>query len=161
MSSLRFIPGEGSGVLCLLGEAPGAAEEELGRPFVGQSGQLLRGIITELGYDLSQIYITNCVKIRPDENRTPHVFECDSWLPVLEAELRDMQYVIAVGQTAHMVLMRNREKFRHLKTYHIYHPAYILRNMNKLQDYKFSIKQVLDEIYQPVPTSCVSKILGS
>lgn len=80
------VPGEGNpdAKLFLLGEAPGALEDSTGRPFVGQSGQLMRKILTETtGIKPEEVFITNIVKFRPPDNRDPlpnEIEACRDWL---------------------------------------------------------------------------------
>ena len=57
--------------LMIIGEAPGKDEDEQGIPFIGRSGKLLTKILTSLGIDRKEIFITNSVKCRPPENRKP------------------------------------------------------------------------------------------
>lgn len=88
--------------LWVLGEAPGAKEDEQGKPFVGASGILLRDMLADAGYDLSRIRITNAVRCRPPENRTPTPEEikiCTQNYLIPEMEKHKPQYVVAVGAT--------------------------------------------------------------
>jgi len=67
----------------IVGEAPGAKEAELGRPFVGRSGQRLNEMLESAGMKRDDVYITNIVKARPPENRDPTEQEksaCSKWL---------------------------------------------------------------------------------
>ena len=84
------VPGEGSyeAEIMLIGEAPGATEDETGRPFVGAAGTLLRKILSELGLDEKKIYITNIVKCRPPGNRTPRREEIEACSPYLEKQIK-------------------------------------------------------------------------
>ena len=54
-----------------VGEAPGASEDKLGRPFVGRAGKLLDKLIADIGWKRESVYISNIVKRRPPENRDP------------------------------------------------------------------------------------------
>ena len=67
------VPGEGNpdAKILWVGEAPGATENQLGRPFVGVSGKLLRRTMVENGFAEKDVFITNIVKFRPPENRDP------------------------------------------------------------------------------------------
>ena len=71
--AVKLIPGEGpkSAKIVFIGEAPGAEEAKLGRPFVGRSGRFLDGLLGEVGLSRRDIYITSSVKCRPPRNRTP------------------------------------------------------------------------------------------
>jgi len=66
----NYVPGEGRGEngLVLVGEAPGAHEDRIGRPFVGPSGDLLDEFLAEAGIHRSEVYITNVVKYQPPMN---------------------------------------------------------------------------------------------
>ena len=57
--------------LLLVGEAPGALEDQTGRPFVGRSGQLLDRLLAEIGLPREQVAVLNTVKCRPPANRRP------------------------------------------------------------------------------------------
>ena len=70
-----------------IGEAPGLAEDEQKRPFVGRSGQLLRKSIRELGWEEKDVYITNIVKDRPPDNRDPSPEEIKIYAPFLDRQI--------------------------------------------------------------------------
>lgn len=100
----RFVPGHGppDADVMLVGEAPGADEVEQGEPFVGSAGGRLDSILEDLGVDREELYVTNVVKVRPPENRTPRKGEIDAWMPVFEAELDaiDPDSIVPLGTTA-------------------------------------------------------------
>jgi uracil-DNA glycosylase family 4 len=85
----NLVPGEGSATakVVLVGEAPGASEDKLGRPFVGSAGRLLDRLLEEAGLDREDVFITNVVKARPPGNRDPKADEVAHHLPWLEAQL--------------------------------------------------------------------------
>jgi DNA polymerase len=86
----------------LVGEAPGAQEDESGVPFVGRSGQLLDSLLVEAGLDRSQVGIANVLKCRPPGNRKPRraeVARCRAWL-TRQIELAEPRVVVALGGTA-------------------------------------------------------------
>ena len=69
----------------VVGEAPGAAEERLGRPFVGPSGKLLEQALEHAGASREELYITNAYKIRPENNRNPTTDELvDHWFYLVD-----------------------------------------------------------------------------
>lgn len=109
----RFVPGVGSidADVAFVGEAPGATEVKEGEPFVGRAGAELDEVLSELGVDRSSVYITNLVKVRPPENRTPRAAEIDAWRDVLEAELRAVSpaVVVPLGTTATRALLDTDE----------------------------------------------------
>ena len=100
----RFVPGVGplSADVMLVGEAPGGQEVEEGEPFVGQAGEQLDRALESIGHDRRDLYITNLVKVRPPENRDPHVAEIEAWWPVLEAEIErvDPTVIVPLGSFA-------------------------------------------------------------
>lgn len=139
----RRVNGEGplDPRIVLIGEAPGRIEDEQGRPFVGPSGQLLRKTLEDMGIDITECYITNTVKCRPPDNRTPTAVEKAACRPELDAELEATgkpKWYVFVGKTAAeamlgpgIVMKRNANKpmwFRGTKAVIIYHPAAVLRD---------------------------------
>ena len=103
-SRTRVVAGQrppGADVL-LVGEAPGAQEDETGVPFVGRSGQLLDQLLGEAGLRREQVAVANVLKCRPPANRTPRraeVARCRPWL-TRQVELVDPRVVVALGSTA-------------------------------------------------------------
>lgn len=88
--------------LLLLGEAPGAQEDDTGEPFVGRSGQLLDRLLTEVGLDRSGVALLNTLKCRPPGNRPPQPLEstrCRGWAERQLALLRPT-VVVALGLSA-------------------------------------------------------------
>jgi DNA polymerase len=81
--SLVFADGNPDAGLMLVGEAPGAEEDLLGKPFVGASGQLLDRMMASIGLDRSQALITNLIPWRPPGNRPPTDSEVLTCLPFL------------------------------------------------------------------------------
>jgi uracil-DNA glycosylase len=86
----------------LVGEAPGATEDETGRPFVGKSGGLLDLLLGEAGLDRREAAVLNIVKCRPPGNRTPkapEVARCSGWLH-RQLDLLGAPVVVALGLSA-------------------------------------------------------------
>ena len=93
------VPAGGRPRLVIVGEAPGATEDETGRPFVGKSGALLDLLLGEAGLDRAQVAVLNIVKCRPPGNRTPkapEVARCSGWLR-RQLDLLDARVVVALG----------------------------------------------------------------
>jgi uracil-DNA glycosylase family 4 len=93
------VPAAGPPRFALVGEAPGATEDESGRAFVGKSGQLLDQLLGEAGLDRREATVLNVVKCRPPGNRTPKAAEvarCSGWLR-RQLELLDPPVVVALG----------------------------------------------------------------
>ena len=93
------LPASGRPRFVLVGEAPGATEDETGRPFVGRSGALLDQLLAEAGLARSEAAVLNIVKCRPPANRTPkapEVARCSGWLR-RQLDLLDAPVVVALG----------------------------------------------------------------
>ena len=88
--------------LLVVGEAPGALEDETGRPFVGRSGQLLDRVLAEVGVPRPQVAVLNTVKCRPPGNRVPTRAESASCRPWTQAQLDLLQpaLVVTLGLTS-------------------------------------------------------------
>ena len=100
----RMVPGEGNphAAVMFVGEAPGATEDELGRPFVGRAGKLLGELLAEAGLVREDVWITNVVKARPPSNRdpkAPEVAHCMPWLQ-REVELIRPRLIVPLGRHA-------------------------------------------------------------
>lgn len=147
---LNTVFGEGNpnAKLVFVGEAPGESEDELGRPFVGQAGELLTRMIEAMGLSRESVYILNIVKCRPPGNRNPEPIEVESCAPYLQEQLRHLQpqVIVALGAfAAHSLLktqvsiseLRGKLKplqlsvqFKNGHTVQVmptFHPAYLLR----------------------------------
>ena len=93
----RVVPGEGNprARLLLIGEGPGREEDRLGRPFVGEAGQLLDRMLASIGLTRADVYIANAVKFRPTRpgagarlrNRSPTREEVARFAPWLRREI--------------------------------------------------------------------------
>jgi len=136
----NMVPGEGSVTarVMLVGEAPGATEDALGRPFVGRAGRLLDELLGAAGLEREEVYITNVVKARPPGNRDPRADEVAHHMPWLEAELALVrpQIVVPLGRHAlshFMPGMKISEVHGTVRTargrtlFPLYHPAAGLR----------------------------------
>ena len=138
------VPGEGNpkARLVLVGEGPGATEDSTGRPFVGQAGALLNGILEAIEVPRDSVYITNIVKCRPPQNRKPLPDEIAACIPYLHRQLEIIRpkVILALGSTAAEAMLGVRKSLGELRnkvhTYNgiplvvTYHPAALLRNPN-------------------------------
>lgn len=86
----------------IVGEAPGAREDKVGKPFQGEAGQLLNRTLEKAGIDRTKCYVTNVVKCRPPENRAPKTGEMKACKIYLDKEINKIQpkFVILLGATA-------------------------------------------------------------
>lgn len=103
-TALQLVPGEGDpeAAVVVIGEAPGAAEDKAGRPFVGRAGKLLDQLLEEAGLARESVFITNVVKARPPGNRDPRPAEVEHHLPWLLAQLDviEPQLLVTLGRHA-------------------------------------------------------------
>lgn len=97
-------------VLALVGEAPGAAEDAAGRPFVGKAGQLLDRLLDDAALDRAAAAVLNVLKCRPPGNRAPRPDEIARCRPYLERQLALLRphLVVALGLTAVTWLLGRR-----------------------------------------------------
>lgn len=88
-SALNLVFGDGNpqAQIMLIGEAPGADEDEQGRPFIGRAGQLLISILNKYGVQREDIFIANILKHRPPNNRNPLPLEIQACTPFLKKQI--------------------------------------------------------------------------
>jgi DNA polymerase len=126
----------------LIGEAPGAEEDRLGDPFVGQAGRLLDNMLAAIGLSRrNNVYIANVLKCRPPGNRNPEPGEVEQCTPHLlrQIELIKPKLIVAMGRFAAQTLLntdaavgtlRGRvHRYAGVALIVTYHPAYLLRNL--------------------------------
>jgi uracil-DNA glycosylase len=129
------VPGEGplNAKVMLVGQNPGADEDESGRPFVGRAGKYLTKTLAEYGIKREDIYITNIVKHTSPKNRVPYPDEVEACLPYLMTQIviikpqiivllgasakgtprvAGIEYVEVIHPSAAMRFTKMREKFR-------------------------------------------------
>lgn len=162
---LNPVPGEGDAdaQLMFIGEAPGAQEDKLGRPFVGASGKFLAEMLEDIGMAREDVYITNIVKFRPPNNRDPRKDEIEACLPYLIEQIKVIQpnLVIFLGRhsmnvffpelkisEAHGHAVKKTVRFGSEMTLEqvflpLYHPAAAL--------YNGSMRKVLQEDFNKIP----------
>ena len=126
--------------LMVIGEAPGANEDEQGEPFVGRAGQLLDKILEAIGFAREDVYIANILKSRPPNNRDPLAAEVEAHVPILYKQIALIQpkLILCVGKTSGTTLLQQQTSLSALRQkfhdYHglpllvTYHPAALLRN---------------------------------
>ena len=138
------VPGEGDprAGLVVVGEAPGATEDETGRPFVGRAGQLLNDILKAIGFAREQVFIMNVLKCRPPNNRDPEPLEAAACSPYLHRQIALIgpRVILAMGRPAGNTLLATNSSLADLRgkvhSYRgvplivTYHPAALLRNPN-------------------------------
>jgi len=142
--AINHVPGEGNpnAGFVIVGEAPGATEDELGRPFVGKSGDLLTKILEAIQFRREDVFICNVLKHRPPGNRNPSPSEIVACRPFLlrQLELLRPRVILALGTFAAQTLLESDSpigKLRGIEHRYFgiplvatYHPAALLRNPN-------------------------------
>jgi len=156
-SRLNVVFGEGNinANIMFVGEAPGASEDSVGRPFVGRAGELLTKMIENVLFiKRSDVYIANILKCRPPQNRTPSTSEALTCRPYLlkQIELIKPKLIVALGATAYQYLSNDstpiskiRGHFFDNQEYKIlptYHPSYLLRNPSAKKEAFEDMKKV-------------------
>ena len=143
-TQLVFADGTPGSRVMFVGEAPGADEDRLGRPFVGRAGQLLDQMLKSIGLDRSKVYIANVIPWRPPGNRTPTPQETQACLPFIrrQIELARPEILVCLGAVSAQTLLGVKDGItrargmwfdyrcddgRTLKALAMFHPAYLLR----------------------------------
>ena len=141
--NMVFCDGNPKSKIMLVGEAPGANEDQEGLPFVGRAGILLDKMLAAINLDRKKVYISNIVNYRPPENRKPTEEEIRRYLPFItkHIEIINPKILVLLGSTAMNALIGNNvviskmrgkwieKKFGSCKTSVIitFHPAFLMR----------------------------------
>lgn len=141
-----FSDGNPQSKIMLIGEAPGAEEDKLGKPFVGSAGKLLDKMLQSINLNRNLVYITNVIPWRPPNNRTPNSEEIIQCLPFIQKHIEIIQPLIMIllGGTAAKAIMvtnygimKTRGKWQNYNSINLknsipciatYHPAFLLRS---------------------------------
>lgn len=143
-----FGEGDPKATLMFIAEAPGASEDETGKPFVGLSGQLLTKIIENvLKIKRSDVYLTNIVKCHPPKNRPPSFEEIAACKPFLmeQISLIKPRIIVTLGSISYHHLTGEHDAkisqihgsvipFGEAKLIPTYHPSFLLRNPSAKKD---------------------------
>ncbi len=156
------VPGEGkvSARVMIIGEAPGREEDKSGHPFVGAAGRFFTQILTENGLNRHDFFITNIVKCRPPNNRTPRKGEvdtCTAQYLFTQIALINPQLIMLLGSVSAKKLLdiknineaRGRLIEHEGRKYLVgYHPAagfYREDLVEKIKEDFAKLKEILDE----------------
>lgn len=152
-SNLVFGEGSPEAEIFFIGEAPGLKEDQLVRPFVGRSGQLLTKTIESLGLKREDVYISNIVKKRPPENRDPLPSEIEAYKPYLKEQIEIIgpKIIVTLGRFSMNYFIptakisRDQGKIFKVDNYLIipmFHPAAALRGTTTLNQFQKSFKKL-------------------
>ena len=146
-SKIVFGDGDIQSAIMIIGEGPGQKEDELGKPFVGDAGNLLNKMLKAIKIERQKIYITNVVNYRPPNNRKPEQSEINRYSEYLKEHIAiiDPKILILMGSTAMEAILGSNKKIskergqwkdviikqKNYKTIITFHPAYLLRKPNQ------------------------------
>ncbi len=161
---LHAVPGKGSysADIIFIGEGPGEMEDIKGEPFVGRAGQLLTKMLAAIDLTREEVFITNVVKCRPPNNRTPQPEEVSTCFPYLEKqiELIDPLIICSLGGPAARTMIGSdagvsklRGTIHQYKNYAViptYHPAAVLRFPERYKRHVWNDLKLLRDYYKDV-----------
>ena len=163
-SKIVFADGNIQSSIMIVGEGPGEKEDELGKPFVGDAGNLLNKMLRAIKIEREKIYITNVVNYRPPNDRKPEQSEINRYSKYLKEHISiiDPKILILMGSTAmEAILGINKEiskergqwkeviiKQKNYKTIITFHPAYLLRKPDQKKFSWEDLKIIHKEINQ-------------
>ena len=157
-----FSDGDSNSPIMIVGEGPGQKEDELGKPFVGDAGQLLNKMFGAINIKRESVYITNVVNYRPPNNRKPEPAEINRYSEFLREHISiiDPKILILMGSTAMEALFGSKIKITkergvwkeviiNNKTYIVmitFHPAYLLRQADQKKYSWVDLKEIRKKI---------------
>ncbi len=157
-----FSDGNFKNSIMIVGEGPGQKEDELGKPFVGDAGQLLNKMLAAINLKRENVYITNVVNYRPPNNRKPEPAEIIRYSEFLREHISiiEPKILILMGSTAMEALFGSKIKISkergawkeiiiNNKTYLTiitFHPAYLLRQADQKKYSWADLKKIRKKI---------------
>ena len=159
-TNMVFSDGNPKSKIMLIGEAPGANEDEEGLPFVGRAGALLDKMLAAIYLDRKKVYISNIINYRPPDNRKPTDEEIKRYLPFItkHIEIINPKILVLLGSTAMNALIGNKvviskmrgkwieKKIGNCKTSVIitFHPAFLMRQPAQKKMAWIDLKMIRD-----------------
>jgi len=163
-SKIVFADGNIQSSIMIVGEGPGQTEDELGKPFVGDAGNLLNKMLKAIKIERKKVYITNVVNYRPPNNRKPEQSEINRYSKYLKEHISiiDPKILILMGSTAMEALLGSNKRIskergqwkeviikqKNYKTIITFHPAYLLRKPDQKKFSWEDLKIIRKEINQ-------------
>jgi DNA polymerase len=165
--SVVFGAGNADADLMFVGEAPGANEDRMGLPFVGQAGKLLDQLLAEIGLARADVFVANVLKCRPPGNRDPQPAEidnCQGWL-LRQIELIEPKVICTLGNFATKLLRgeptgitrlhgQDEERvigLRRVRLMPLFHPAAALYTGSMLETLRADFARIPDLLALPHP----------
>ena len=159
--NIVFSDGNPKSKIMLVGEAPGANEDQEGLPFVGRAGQLLDKMLSAIDLDRKKVYISNIINYRPPENRRPTEDEIKRYLPFISKHIEIIRpkILVLLGSTAMNALIGNEvviskmrgkwieKQFGTCKTSVIitFHPSFLMRQPAQKKMAWIDLKMIRDK----------------
>ena len=141
------VPGEGplNAKVMLIGQNPGADEDEIGRPFVGRAGKYLTKTLAEYGIKREDVFITNIVKHVSLDNRKPYPDEVAACLPYLNTQISIIKpkLIVLLGESA-----KETPRFESIKYVQIIHPSAAMRFTQMREKFRAQIAELAKQIQQ-------------
>ena len=159
--NMVFSDGNPKSKIMLVGEAPGANEDEEGLPFVGRAGALLDKMLASINLDRKKVYISNIVNFRPPDNRRPTDEEIKKYLPYItrHIEIISPKILVLLGSTAMNALIGNENVISKMRGKWIekkfgsctvsviitFHPAFLMRQPAQKKMAWIDLKMIRDK----------------
>jgi len=163
-SKIVFSDGSIQSPIMIVGEGPGQKEDELGKPFVGDAGNLLNKMLKAINIKRDKIYITNVVNYRAPNNRKPEPSEINRYSEFLKEHISiiDPKILILMGSTAMEAILGSNKRIskergqwkeviikqKNFKAIVTFHPAYLLRKPDQKKFSWEDLKIIRKEIDQ-------------
>ena len=163
-SKIVFADGNIQSSIMIVGEGPGQKEDELGKPFVGDAGNLLNKMLRAIKIERKKIYITNVVNYWPPNNRKPEQSEINRYSKYLKEHISiiNPKILILMGSTAMEAILGSNKRIsnergqwkeviikqKNYKTIITFHPAYLLRKPDQKKFSWEDLKIIHKEINQ-------------
>jgi uracil-DNA glycosylase len=159
-TTVVFGAGNADADLMFIGEAPGANEDKMGLPFVGQAGKLLDRLLGEIGMDRKDVFVANTLKCRPPDNRDPYPHElaaCENYLfrqvdliePSVICTLGNFSTKLLRGDATGISRLHGQPEVREIgpravRLYPLFHPAAALYTPSTLEALRADFHRIPD-----------------
>jgi DNA polymerase len=166
-TTVVFGAGNADADLMFVGEAPGANEDRLGLPFVGQAGKLLDKLLAEIGLSREDVFVVNTLKCRPPGNRDPLPSEIESCQDYLmrQVELIEPRVICTLGNFATKLLrgeptgitrLHGQAEIRVIgeravRLYPLFHPAAALYTPSNVEVLRADFARIPELLAMPAP----------
>ena len=161
-NKMVFSDGNINSKIMLVGEGPGAQEDQMGLPFVGAAGKLLDKMLDAINLNRTKVYISNVVNYRPPNNRRPTDEEIEKYLPLLKLhiEIIEPKILVLLGSTAmqaisgkEKIISKARGKWFKIKIggcepeiIVTFHPAFLIRKPEQKKNSWYDLKLIREKI---------------